>query len=90
MTTKNLAATRLPHRRGLSEAEAALYVGIGSTLFRGMVSAGRMPRPRRIASARVWDVDELDAAFKSLPIDGEETQPDTWRDYHGGRSAQTR
>lgn len=81
--TKSEAASRLPIRRGLTEAEAAIYVGIGSTLFREMVSDDRMPRPRLLGSARSWDVDELDAAFKSLPRDGGNIK-NTWDDYIGG------
>jgi hypothetical protein len=45
-----------------------------------MVDDGRMPRPRMINSRRVWDVDELDAAFKSLPREGGEQEQDTWAD----------
>lgn len=73
-------ASRLVMRRGLSEPEAALYVGIGSSKFRQLVVDGRMPRPRLLDSRRVWDVDELDAAFRSLPREGGETEIDTWAD----------
>lgn len=74
-------AARLPIRRGLGEAEAALYVGIGSTKFRELVDDGRMPRPRVIDGARVWDIDELDAAFKALPRAGDHPKvsgPNPW------------
>jgi hypothetical protein len=73
--------SRLPIRRGLGAEEAAIYVGVGATLFRAMVSDGRMPRPRLINARRLWDVDELDAAFKSLPREGgDDTEQDTWAD----------
>lgn len=62
-------ASRLPIRRGLSEAEAAIYVGLGATKFRELVAAGIMPRPRVIGDRRVWDVVELDAAFSALPAE---------------------
>lgn len=40
-----------------------------------------MPRPRMINARRVWDVDDLDAAFKSLPREGGEDEgADTWAD----------
>lgn len=84
--TKAEAASRLPIRRGLTEAEAAIYVGIGSTLFREMVSDGRYPRPRLQNSAKTWDVDELDAAFKSLPRESGKIK-NTWDDYLGGDQA---
>ncbi|MGQ4273445.1 hypothetical protein [Terrihabitans sp. B22-R8] len=39
-----------------------------------------MPRPRLLNGRRVWDVDDLDAAFKALPIEGEDPEMDTWAD----------
>ena len=39
-----------------------------------------MPRPRRIDGRAVWDVDELRAAFKALPHEGESEKVDTWAD----------
>jgi len=76
-------AARLPIRRGLGEAEAALYVGIGSTKFAQLVADGRMPRPRLIDGRRVWDIDDLDAAFRSLPVEGDHGNvqaPNPWHD----------
>ncbi len=82
MTSKAAIAPRLPIRRGLSEGEAALYVGLGATKFRALVGEGRMPRPRLIDGRRVWDVDDLDAAFKSLPTEGgEAAPPNSWEDF---------
>ncbi len=78
--TRGACLERLPIVFGLSEEEAAACVGIGATKFREMVQARRMPRPRRIDGRKVWDVDELRAAFKSLPHDGEAEEPDTWAD----------
>ncbi len=81
-TRKSAAAGRLPMRRGLVEAEAALYIGgLGATKFAELVKAGHMPRPRLLAGRRVWDVDELDAAFRSLPVEGapdENEGPNPW------------
>ena len=82
MTSKTTIASRLPIRRGLSGSEAALYVGLGATKFRELVAEGRMPKPRMIDGRRIWDVDDLDAAFKSLPTeegDGS-ASPNTWSD----------
>lgn len=47
-----------------------------------------MPRPRVVGTRRIWDVDELDMAFKALPrengdddvafVDG---KSDSWSDF---------
>jgi predicted DNA-binding transcriptional regulator AlpA len=81
MYNKMAIGSRLPLRRGLSEPEAALYVGLGSSKFRELVDAGVMPRPHLIGRRRIWDIDDLDAAFKALPVEGGETcEVDTWAD----------
>ncbi len=56
--------------RGLNEAQAAEYVGVGTTLFSQAVKDGRMPKPRRFGARKVWDTRQLDAAFDQLPVDG--------------------
>lgn len=72
---------RLPIVFGLGEQEAAASVGLGVTKFREMVTARRMPRPRKIDNRMIYDVDELREAFKSLPHDGEATEADrVWTD----------
>jgi hypothetical protein len=69
-------SARLPFVFALDEREAAAAIGVGLTLFKSMVQDGRMPRPRIINSRRAWDVDELRAAFKALPVEGEsDTNP---------------
>ncbi|ODT80617.1 MAG: hypothetical protein ABS76_15680 [Pelagibacterium sp. SCN 64-44] len=78
---KATIGARLFMRRGLGEAEAALYVGLGATKFAALVRDGRMPRPRIIDGRRVWDIDDIDAAFKALPIEGEITHDkNPWHD----------
>ena len=57
--------------RGLSREQAAIYVGVGATLFDSMVGDGRMPVPREVNARRVWDRRELDLFFDSLPKSGE-------------------
>jgi predicted DNA-binding transcriptional regulator AlpA len=71
---KSVVSARLAIRRGLSEAEAAIYIGLGASKFSELVKDGRMPRPRVIDNRRIWDVDDIDAAFKALPIEGETQQ----------------
>jgi predicted DNA-binding transcriptional regulator AlpA len=57
-------------RRGLWRVEAAIYIGISPTKFDEMVEDGRMPRPKRIDGAVVWDQRRLDLAFEALPDEG--------------------
>jgi hypothetical protein len=80
-SSKTAVASRLHIRRGLGEAEAALYIGLGVTKFSALVKERRMPAPRVLDGRRIWDVDDLDAAFKALPVEGE-TQQDgnPWHD----------
>jgi len=79
--TKAAVSSRLFMRRGLSEPEAALYVGLSASKFRELVGSGIMPRPRLIGRRRVWDIEDLDAAFKALPVEGgEEGGADSWAD----------
>jgi predicted DNA-binding transcriptional regulator AlpA len=70
----------LPVVFGLGEMEAAAAIGVSASKFRLLVKEARMPRPRRIGSRAVWDVDELRAAFKALPHEGETEGSDTWAD----------
>ena len=87
MVSKSTIAARLPLRRGLSESEAAAYLSLSASFFRRLVDQGIMPRPRIAGSRRIWDIEELDVAFKSLPREGGdketcgETGEDSWSDY---------
>jgi excisionase family DNA binding protein len=93
MTAKATVAARLPVRRGLSEIEAAVYLSLSPTKFREMVADGRMPQPRVADGRLIWDVQELDAAFKALPRRGGENSMfgaklgDSWDDYEWPRSS---
>lgn len=58
-------------KRGLSRAEAANYVGVGTSKFDEMVKDGRMPRPIRIDGRVIWDCRKLDLAFEELSSDGD-------------------
>jgi predicted DNA-binding transcriptional regulator AlpA len=82
MTIRHGASTasRPVPRRGLSRIEAAHYVGVGSTKFDELVAMGRMPKPKRIDSRKVWDIQELDLAFDLLPEDA--GIDDTWNDVN--------
>lgn len=74
----SLSASRPIPRRGLSRDEAAMYVGIGATKFDEMVNDGRMPKPKKIDTRKVWDVRQLDLAFEALP--NEDGGDQTWAD----------
>jgi excisionase family DNA binding protein len=67
--------------------EAAVYLSLSPSFFRRLVDQGVMPRPRVAGSRRIWDIEELDMAFKALPRDGGDDAPlgtaggDSWTDY---------
>ena len=65
-----IGAWPLP-KRGLSRAEAAFYVGVGTSKFDELVKDGRMPRPIQIDRRVVWDCRRLDRAFEELSSDGD-------------------
>ncbi len=54
---------------GLSRAQSAAFVGVGTTLFDEMVKDGRMPPPKQINGRNVWDRRALEEAFVALPSD---------------------
>ena len=88
MPAKAIIAARLPVRRGLDENEAAVYLSLSPSFFRKLVADGQMPRPRIIGGRRIWDIEELDLAFKSMPREGGDAEPifqsdeiDSWADY---------
>lgn len=71
---------RLPIVFGLDRLQAAAAVGVSANAFDQMIGKGLMPKPRMINSRKVWDVDELRAAFKCLPKDGEAQEDESWAD----------
>lgn len=76
--TAALSHIRPVPRRGLSRDEAAMYVGISTTLFDRMLADGRMPGPRRIDGRKVWDIRSIDVAFDRLPV--EDSSGTGWED----------
>lgn len=52
--------------RGLSRAQAASYVGLGTTFFDQKVADGTFPKSFKIGSRTLWDIRKLDVAFDSL------------------------
>lgn len=75
-------SARLPVIFGLDRLEAAASIGVSATTFDSLVVQRLMPTPRLINSRKVWDVDELRVAFKSLPKDGDPSKgTDSWADF---------
>lgn len=75
-------------RRGLDENEAAVYLSLSPSFFRKLVELKLMPRPRLAGARRIWDIDELDLAFKALPREGGNAEPiftssegNSWEDF---------
>jgi hypothetical protein len=60
--------------RLVARADAAHYVGVGTTLFDELVRQGMMPRPKAIGTRRLWDLRELDKAIDELPEAGTSVQ----------------
>lgn len=63
---------------GLNRAEAASYVGFSCGHFDKMTAAGRMPAPRREGARLVWLRDELEAALRALPREGDDDSGNEW------------
>lgn len=75
-------AAGLPVVFGLDRLQAAAAIGVSATTFDHLVNVNQMPRPRMINTRKVWDVDELRQAFKSLPRDGEPAGgTNSWSDF---------
>ncbi len=70
----------LPVVFGLAEVEAAAAIGISASKFRSLVGEKRMPSPRRLDGRNIWDVDELRAAFKTLPHLEDSDKANSWAD----------
>lgn len=88
MPSKASIAGRLAVRRGLDENEAAVYLSLSPSFFRKLVEEKRMPRPRLAGGRRIWDVEELDLAFRNLPREGGDAEAiftsgdgDSWADF---------
>ena len=75
-----LSAVRPIPRRGLSRAEAAMYIGISASKFDELVRDGRLPGPKRIDRRKLWDVLALDLAFNSFPDDNDQGRRNSFDD----------
>ncbi len=59
----------MPEPIGLSRVVSALYVGVSPSQFDTMVKEGRMPKPRREGTRKIWYSVELAAALQDLPTE---------------------
>ena len=75
-TTKSSESARWPF--GMNRAVASEYAGFSAGHFDKMVVDGKMPGPRREGSRLVWLRDELEAALRALPADGNDDGPNEW------------
>lgn len=62
---------------GLSREMAAAFIGVSPSKFDEMVKDGRMPKPKRIDSRRVWSRIAIEKAFARLPGD-EDDEDEEW------------
>ena len=74
MTRRAEITARVPVVFGLRRAEAAAAVGVSVTYFDRLEERGLMPRPRMLGDVAVYDVADLERAFRALPHKGEESQ----------------
>jgi predicted DNA-binding transcriptional regulator AlpA len=75
-TPRHYESARWPF--GLNRAIAADYIGFSAGHFDKMVADGRMPAPRREGSRLVWLRDELEAALRALPSEGDDDSRNDW------------
>ena len=60
---------------------AAAYLPLSPSKFMELVARGIMPAPKRIDGRLICDLEDVRAAFKALPNEGEKKQLDTtWED----------
>lgn len=52
---------------GLSRAQSAAFICVGTTKFDEMVKDGRMPAPKRVDGRNIWNRHELEEGFTALP-----------------------
>jgi hypothetical protein len=74
-------ASRLPVRIGLSEAEAAVFIGVSPSHFQKLKRKSLVPQPRDIDGVKAYDVEELVIAYRSFPREGSDPVNDTWADF---------
>lgn len=59
---------------------AAYLLNLSAGTFQKLVEGGVMPKPRRIGTRVLWDLEEVRAAFRSIPQDGQDDGRNSWSD----------
>ena len=77
------------------EEAAALWGGIGTTLFDKLVIDGTVPKPLRIGGRVVWDLAALKRAWKRFVDQSGEPDVNPWdelltSDHHSKKTTQVR
>jgi len=73
-----------PNIRGLNEAQAAAYVGLGVTLFRAVG-----PSPIRVRHRNIWDRLDLDAWLDDYKRRGRAREENLWPEKKDSTSVRT-
>lgn len=71
--TSEQDVSMLPAARGLNRVEASRYVGVSPGTFDKLVEEGKMPRPLKVFSRRIYDRRRLDQAMDALAQDDADT-----------------
>ncbi len=64
-------------RFALRRVEAAASIGLSPSKFDQLVRDGRMPKPKRVDRAVLWDAEAVRLAWLTLPDEGE-GDPNEW------------
>jgi excisionase family DNA binding protein len=52
--------------RAMRAERAAAYLDISKSMFLQWVAEGKMPKGTRIGGLRIWDREDIDAAYEAL------------------------
>ena len=75
-----LASQLVRPRRGMSREDSAFFIDVNPSKFDQMVADGRMPKPIKIDSRRIWDIHDLNHAFNALKSANDDDEPNSWGD----------
>jgi hypothetical protein len=74
--TRPISEVRPVPRRGLSRAEAAMYLGISASKFDELRKDGRIGSAKRIDGRKVFDIRMLDDVFDTFPEEDRDSADD--------------
>jgi hypothetical protein len=85
MNRSESLSLQAPTIRGLNEAQAAAYMGLGVTLFRDIG-----PAPIRVRHRNIWDRLDLDAWLDDYKRRGRAKEENLWPEKEDSISVRTR